>query len=75
MFPYLVGKVQISSKVGSITKLELLSSLLVVRATFAETMSEDEEWTPPTEAELKVLAFFKNLLCQLPLQTRLIVWY
>ena len=28
-------------------------------ATLAETMSEDEEWTPPTEAELKVQAFSK----------------
>ena len=32
-----------------------------MRATLAETMSEDEEWTPPTEAELKVQAFFQKI--------------
>ena len=33
---------------------------IFVRRTLAEKMSEDEEWTPPTEAELKVLDLSKS---------------
>ena len=33
---------------------------IFVRRTLAEKMSEDEEWTPPTEAELKVLDISKS---------------
>ena len=32
----------------------------ILRATLAEKMSGDEEWTPPTEAELKVLDLSKS---------------
>ena len=55
--------------------IQLHFSVLAVRATIAEKMSEDEEWTPPTEAELKVLAFSKISFDNIASAKTLCCWY